>query len=50
MMAEIEVMGEHLGLSKEPARQLDHASLDTPFDLEIIEHLPQSALEGLEFG
>ncbi len=50
MMAEIEVMGEHLGLSKAAATQLDHASLDTPFDLEILEHLPHGALDGLELG
>ena len=51
MMPEIEVLAGNLGLSIQGAGPSGgHASLDTPFDLEILDNLPPNALEGLDFG
>ncbi|KAK9824802.1 hypothetical protein WJX74_009932 [Apatococcus lobatus] len=51
MMEDIAILAENLGLAATAASaRTDQANLDTPFDLEILEGLAPTALEGMDFG
>ena len=52
MAAHIEVLGAHLGLvatDQTGSVAIGDATLDTPFDLELLDNVPASCLEGLDF-